>query len=43
MGLAFGRGSLAYADQTVLRRYLAQTEVDLQQTHMKAVPVDRPL
>lgn len=34
---------LGHADLTVIQRYLAQTEGDLQAAHAKASPVDRML
>jgi site-specific recombinase XerD len=34
---------MGHADLTVLRRYLAQTESDLQAAHAKSSPVDRML
>ncbi|GAB4405088.1 MAG: hypothetical protein Kow00123_17150 [Anaerolineales bacterium] len=34
---------LGHADLTVIRRYLAQTDGDLQAAHAKASPVDRML
>ncbi|NLF02023.1 MAG: site-specific integrase, partial [Anaerolineales bacterium] len=34
---------MGHADLSVLRRYLAQTEADLQQAHAQGGPVDRLL
>jgi site-specific recombinase XerD len=34
---------MGHSDLTVLRRYLAQTEVDIEEAHMLGSPVDKSL
>jgi integrase/recombinase XerC/integrase/recombinase XerD len=34
---------MGHSDLSILNRYLAQTDIDLQVTHMKASPVDNGL